>query len=46
MKVADERPDLLPLIKLIMDMGIPAFNEGLDELVRRGVLELGSVLDV
>lgn len=38
MQLAEERPDLIPLVKLILEMGDEAFNEGLDELTRRGLL--------
>jgi hypothetical protein len=36
--LSQERPDLIPLVLLILEMGVEAFNEGLDELVRRGLL--------
>lgn len=39
MRLAEERPDLLPLVKLIATMGDEAFNEGLDELIARGILD-------
>ena len=38
MKLAAERPELVPLVRLIFDMGDEAFSEGLRELVRRGIL--------
>jgi hypothetical protein len=40
MLLAEERPELIPLVRLILEMGDRAFNEALDELVRRGLLEL------
>ena len=40
MLLAEERPELIPLVRLIIEMGDDAFNEALDELVRRGLLDL------
>ncbi len=41
-QLALERPDLIPLVRLILEMGDEAFNAGLDELVRRGLLGNGN----
>lgn len=39
MQLAEDRPDLIPLVRLILDMGDEAFNEALHELVQRGLLD-------
>jgi hypothetical protein len=44
-QLATERPDLLPLLRLIFDMGDEAFNEGLDVLVERGLLDRDVIHD-
>jgi hypothetical protein len=38
MQLADERPELLPLLRVIFTLGDKGFNEGLEELERRGLL--------
>src|SRR5436309_2737046 len=37
MALAEERPDLLPLLRLILVMGDEEFNEALRELEKRGL---------
>jgi hypothetical protein len=36
--LAEERPELLPLVRVILDLGDEGFNAGLAELERRGIL--------
>jgi hypothetical protein len=38
MLLAKERPELLPLVRVILDLGDEGFNAGLAELERRGIL--------
>jgi hypothetical protein len=37
-RLAQERPDLIPLLRIIVTLGDEGFNDALDELTKRGLL--------
>lgn len=45
MLLAEERPELIPLVRIILELGDAGFNDALDELVRRGLLTCDRTLN-